>query len=29
MTPLLDYEELLSKCTENIEPSYDGMTIEL
>ena len=29
MTALLDYEELLSKCSENIEPSYDGMTIEL
>jgi len=29
MTALLDYEELLSKCYENIEPSYDGMTIEL
>ena len=29
MTALLDYEELLSKCSENIEPAYDGMTIEL
>ena len=29
MTALLDYEELLSKCFENIEPAYDGMTIEL
>ena len=29
MTALLDYEDLLSKCSENIEPAYDGMTIEL
>ena len=29
MTALLDYEELLSKCSENIEPAYDGMTIDL
>ena len=29
MTALLDYEELLSKCSKNTEPSYDGMTIEL
>ena len=29
MTALLDYEELLSKCPENVEPAYDGMTINL
>jgi hypothetical protein len=29
MTALLDYDELMSKCTENVEPAYDGMTIEL
>ena len=25
----LDYEELLSKCPENVEPAYDGLTINL
>ena len=29
MTALLDYDELMSKCSENVEPAYDGMTIEL
>jgi len=29
MTALLDYDELMSKCFENVEPAYDGMTIEL
>jgi len=29
MTALLDYEELLSKCPSNVEPAYDGMTINL
>ncbi len=25
----LDYEELLSKCPKNVEPAYDGLTINL
>ena len=25
----LDYEELLSKCPENVEPAYDGLNINL
>lgn len=29
MTALLDYDELMSKCSANVEPAYDGMTIEL
>ena len=29
MTALLDYDELMLKCSENVEPAYDGMTIEL
>ena len=29
MTALLDYNELMSKCSENVEPAYDGMIIEL
>ena len=29
MTALLDYDELMSKCSENVEPAYDGITIEL
>ena len=29
MTALLDYDELKSKCSENVEPAYDGMIIEL
>ena len=29
MTALLDYDELISKCSENVEPAYDGITIEL
>ena len=29
MTALLDYDELMSKCSENVEPAYDGMTLEL
>ena len=27
MTALLDYEELLLKCPQNVEPAYDGMEI--
>ena len=29
MTALLDQQELLSKCPENVEPAYDGMVINL
>ncbi len=29
MTALLDQEELLSKCPENVEPAYDGLEINL
>ena len=29
MTALLDYDELMSKCSENVEPAYDGMTIRV
>ena len=29
MTALLDQEDLLSKCPENVEPAYDGMEIIL
>ena len=29
MTALLDQEELLSKCPENVEPAYDGLEITL
>ena len=29
MTALLDYDELMSKCSANVEPAYDGMIIEL
>ena len=25
----VSYDELMSKCSENVEPAYDGMTIEL
>ena len=29
MTALLDQEDLLSKCPENVEPAYDGLEITL
>ena len=29
MTALLDQEELLSKCPENVAPGYDGMEINI
>ena len=29
MTALLDQEELLSKCPENVEPAYDGLEVTL
>ena len=29
MTALLDYEDLLSKCPQNVEPAYDGLEITL
>ena len=29
MTALLDQEDLISKCSEDVEPAFDGMTIEL
>ena len=29
MTALLDQEDLLSKCPENVEPAYDGLEVAL
>ena len=29
MTALLDQEDLLSKCPDNVEPAYDGLEIAL
>ena len=29
MTALLDQEDLLSRCPENVQPAYDGLEINL